>query len=84
LFPPGLIKHWCAGIGAPGQRTVRFGQQTTVNIGVQLISGGSAEEGERVVSVTIDGIVRVFSIRRWSDRRASRKLIVVISQAVER
>jgi pyrimidine and pyridine-specific 5'-nucleotidase len=43
---------------------VRFGQQTTVNIGVQLISGGSLEEGERVVSVTIDGIVRVFSIRK--------------------
>ncbi|KAI0273050.1 hypothetical protein BGY98DRAFT_999687 [Russula aff. rugulosa BPL654] len=47
-----------------GTKVVRFGQQTTVNIGVQLISGGSAEEGERVVSVTIDGIVRVFSIRR--------------------
>ncbi|KAI0067041.1 hypothetical protein BV25DRAFT_1820204 [Artomyces pyxidatus] len=47
-----------------GTKIVRFGQQTTVNIGVQLISGGSAEEGERVVSVTIDGIVRVFSIRR--------------------
>jgi hypothetical protein len=42
---------------------VRFGQQTTVNIGVQLISSeGNPEEGERVVSVTIDGIVRVFSI----------------------
>jgi len=47
-----------------GTKIVRFGQQTTVNIGVQLISGGSSEEGERVVSVTIDGIVRVFSIRR--------------------
>ncbi|KAI0317825.1 WD40-repeat-containing domain protein [Amylostereum chailletii] len=47
-----------------GTKIVRFGQQTTVNIGVQLISGGSVEEGERVVSVTIDGIVRVFSIRR--------------------
>src|SRR5882757_7831697 len=45
-----------------GTKIVRFGQQTTVNIGVQLISGGSSEEGERVVSVTIDGIVRVFSI----------------------
>ena len=44
---------------------MRFGQQTTVNIGVQLISGGSLEEGERVVSVTIDGIVRVFSIRKF-------------------
>jgi len=47
-----------------GSKIVRFGQQTTVNIGVQLISGSSPEEGERVVSVTIDGIVRVFSIRR--------------------
>ncbi|KAJ3507730.1 hypothetical protein NLJ89_g6145 [Agrocybe chaxingu] len=51
-----------------GSKIVRFGQQTTVNIGVQLIAGdgggGGAEEGERVVSVTIDGIVRVFSIKR--------------------
>ena len=45
-----------------GTKIVRFGQQTTVNIGVQIIGGGSAQEGERVVSVTIDGIVRVFSI----------------------
>ena len=42
-----------------GTKIVRFGQQTTVNIGVQIIA---AEEGERVVSVTIDGMVRVFSI----------------------
>lgn len=41
---------------------MRFGQQTTVNIGVQIIAGASEVEGERVVSVTIDGIVRVFSI----------------------
>ncbi|TBU58293.1 hypothetical protein BD310DRAFT_819714 [Dichomitus squalens] len=50
-----------------GTKIVRFGQQTTVNIGVQIIgSGGSRgeDEGERVVSVTIDGIVRVFSIKR--------------------
>ena len=48
-----------------GTKIVRFGQQTTVNIGVQLIpgDGGSADDGERVVSVTIDGVVRVFSIR---------------------
>lgn len=46
-----------------GSKIVRFGQQTTVNIGVQLVRGASAEEGERVVSVTIDGMVRVFSIR---------------------
>jgi pyrimidine and pyridine-specific 5'-nucleotidase len=42
--------------------TSRFGQQTTINIGVQIIAGGSGAEGERVVGVTIDGIVRVFSI----------------------
>jgi WD40 repeat protein len=46
-----------------GTKIVRFGQQTTVNIGVQLIASGE-DEGERVVSVTIDGIVRVFSISR--------------------
>ena len=44
-----------------GTKIVRFGQQTTVNIGVQIIAG-SEEQGERVVGVTIDGIVRVFSI----------------------
>ena len=48
-----------------GTKIVRFGQQTTVAIGVQLIASGSKEEGERVVSVTIDGIVRVFSIRTY-------------------
>ena len=43
---------------------MRFGQQTTVNIGVQLVRSGADDggEGERVVGVTIDGIVRVFSI----------------------
>lgn len=48
-----------------GTKIVRFGQQTTIAIGVQIIAGdtgGLGEEGERVVSVTIDGIVRVFSI----------------------
>ena len=49
-----------------GAKIVRFGQQTTINIGVQIISGdtGGPDEGERVVSVTIDGIVRVFSISK--------------------
>jgi pyrimidine and pyridine-specific 5'-nucleotidase len=47
-----------------GTKIVRFGQQTTVNIGVQIVKGGEAE-GERVVSVTIDGIVRVFSISEF-------------------
>ena len=48
-----------------GSKIVRFGQQTTINIGVQIVGGGGQGgegEGERVVSVTIDGIVRVFSI----------------------
>jgi pyrimidine and pyridine-specific 5'-nucleotidase len=42
-----------------GTKIVRFGQQTTMNIGVSIIDG---PDGERVVSVTIDGAVRVFSI----------------------
>ncbi|KAH9006452.1 hypothetical protein EDB86DRAFT_2874152 [Lactarius hatsudake] len=50
-----------------GTKIVRFGQQTTVNIGVRLISGGSPEEGERVVSVTIDGIVRMISQFKLSE-----------------
>ena len=43
---------------------MRFGQQTTVNVGVQIVAAAAdgAAGGERVVSVTIDGIVRVFSI----------------------
>lgn len=48
-----------------GTKIVRFGQQTTVNIGVQIIGSSREEEGERVVSVTIDGIVRVFSISEY-------------------
>lgn len=48
-----------------GTKIVRFGQQTTINIGVQIIAGGNSEEGERVVGVTIDGIVRVFSISQF-------------------
>ncbi len=55
------IRRLCAGTGVRGTKIVRFGQQTTINIGVQLIAGDK-ESGERVVSVTIDGIVRVFSI----------------------
>ena len=44
-----------------GNKIVRFGQQMTINIGVQLV-GQDGGEGERVVSITIDGIVRVFLI----------------------
>ncbi|KAF7419289.1 hypothetical protein PC9H_001876 [Pleurotus ostreatus] len=47
-----------------GTKIVRFGQQTTVNVGVQLVGGNGKGDGERVVSVTIDGIVRVFAIDR--------------------
>ena len=56
-----------------GVKIVRFGQQTTIAIGVQIVvdgdgrgvGGEGGEGGERVVSVTIDGIVRVFSIRAF-------------------
>jgi pyrimidine and pyridine-specific 5'-nucleotidase len=51
-----------------GDKIAKFGQQTNVNIGVQILRPGSNrgvdEVGERFVSVTIDGIVRVFSIKR--------------------
>ena len=53
-----------------GSKIVRFGQQTTINIGVQIVGSGGQSgegEGERVVSVTIDGIVRVFSISELED-----------------
>lgn len=60
-----------------GTKIVRFGQQTTINIGVQIIAGGSGkeEEGERVVSVTIDGIVRVFSISECVLSLSAQRLI---------
>ena len=45
-----------------GTKIVRFGHQTTINNGVQIIASLDKEKGERVVEVTIDGIVRVFSI----------------------
>jgi pyrimidine and pyridine-specific 5'-nucleotidase len=44
-----------------GTKIVRWGSQTTMNIGVSIIEGS---EGERVVSVTIDGVARVFSISK--------------------
>ncbi|KAF7971145.1 hypothetical protein HWV62_21952 [Athelia sp. TMB] len=47
-----------------GTKIVRWGQQTTINVGVQIIAGGGGGEGERVASVTIDGVVRVFSIEK--------------------
>ena len=43
-----------------GAKMVRVGQQTTIDIGVQIVKGGSKMEGERVVGVTIDEIVRMF------------------------
>ncbi|KAG8924803.1 hypothetical protein FRC02_010191, partial [Tulasnella sp. 418] len=41
-----------------GQKIVRFGQQTNLNIGVQIV------DDDTMVGITIDGIVRTFSIRR--------------------
>ena len=60
---------------------MRFGQQTTVNIGVQLVGSGGGGEGERVVGVTIDGIVRVFSI---SEQLARNLIECVLNAHVER
>jgi pyrimidine and pyridine-specific 5'-nucleotidase len=71
-----------------GTKIVRFGQQTTINIGVQIIAGGNGkgEEGERVVSVTIDGIVRVFSISECLSiiGLGSKKLTAWVGQRGER
>ena len=51
-----------------GEKIVKFGQQTNLNIGVQILRPASTrgidEVGERIVSVTIDGVVRVFSISK--------------------
>lgn len=38
---------------------MRFGQQTNLNIGVQIVD----EDEGRIVGITVDGIVRTFSIR---------------------
>ncbi|KAJ7631773.1 WD40-repeat-containing domain protein [Mycena rosella] len=46
-----------------GGKIVRFGQ-TTINVGVQIVQSTNRAEGKRVVNVTIDGVVRVFSIQR--------------------
>ncbi|CUA77611.1 F-box/WD repeat-containing protein pof1 [Rhizoctonia solani] len=43
-----------------GQKIVRFGQQTNLNIGVQIVD----EDEGRIVGITVDGIVRTFSIPR--------------------
>ncbi|KIJ49092.1 hypothetical protein M422DRAFT_74705 [Sphaerobolus stellatus SS14] len=45
-----------------GTKIVRWGQQTNLNIGVQILAGSGGSD--RVISVTIDGIVRVFSIEK--------------------
>ena len=41
-----------------GTKVVRFGQQTNLNVGVQIFNA------DKLASVTIDGMVRVFSISR--------------------
>lgn len=62
LVPAGTDKVSDAGIG---EQARRFGQDTAVKIGVQLNSSEeNPEEGERFVSATIDGIVRVFLISK--------------------
>ncbi|KAH7909473.1 hypothetical protein BJ138DRAFT_1010752 [Hygrophoropsis aurantiaca] len=51
-----------------GTKIVRFGQMTTGVAGVQIVGGGGGggggDEGERAIGVTIDAVVRVFSIKR--------------------
>lgn len=42
-----------------GTKIVRFGQQTNLNIGVQIV------DDDRVVGITVDGIVRTFSISAY-------------------
>jgi pyrimidine and pyridine-specific 5'-nucleotidase len=49
---------------------------------VQIIAGGNSAEGERVVGVTIDGIVRVFSISASFFRGSS--LLVYLCRCAER
>ncbi|KAH7100036.1 hypothetical protein BKA62DRAFT_673090 [Auriculariales sp. MPI-PUGE-AT-0066] len=63
-----LSSKYCVSAGADkalvvwdwraGTKVVRFGQQTNLNVGVQIVNA------DRFASVTIDGIVRVFSIGR--------------------
>ncbi|WVW80126.1 hypothetical protein I302_102101 [Kwoniella bestiolae CBS 10118] len=40
-----------------GEKIVRFGQQTNICVGIQLIN-------DYIVSVTVDGVIRTFSIRK--------------------
>jgi pyrimidine and pyridine-specific 5'-nucleotidase len=64
-----------------GTKIVRFGQQTTVNIGVQIIASDgsvSGDEGEKIVGVTIDGIVRVFSISEKFDSALRMRIHLIL------
>ncbi|KAK4688067.1 hypothetical protein P7C73_g2033, partial [Tremellales sp. Uapishka_1] len=40
-----------------GQKVVRFGQQTNICVGIQLVH-------DQIIAVTVDGIIRTFSIRQ--------------------
>ncbi|KAG8818713.1 hypothetical protein FRC17_010736 [Serendipita sp. 399] len=67
LVSAGADKALVAWDWRSGEKIVKFGQQTNQNIGVQILRATSKtadDIGERFVSVTIDGIVRVFSIKR--------------------
>jgi WD40 repeat protein len=56
-----VVWDWCA-----DRKIVRFGRQTTMNIGVCIID---SPDGERVVSLTIDGAVRVSLLVGVLERR---------------
>lgn len=66
LISAGADKALVAWDWRAGTKIVRFGQQTSPNIGVQILGASNQNEdiGERFVSVTIDGMVRVFSISK--------------------
>ncbi|KAG8759968.1 hypothetical protein FRC11_001142 [Ceratobasidium sp. 423] len=55
-----LSPKYLVSAGADKALIVRFGQQTNLNIGVQIVD----EDEGRIVGITVDGIVRTFSIPR--------------------
>ena len=58
LVSAGLDKALVAWNWRTGERIVRFGQQTSLNVGVQLI------DVDKFVAVTVDSIIRCYSISK--------------------
>ncbi|KAG6914472.1 hypothetical protein DXG01_017049 [Tephrocybe rancida] len=59
-----------------GTKIVRFRQQTTINIGLQIVKGKSEEEGERVVGATIDRVERWFAAKGTQMTCATKSVIL--------